>query len=611
MTSREILEKYIKYYEDRGHKLIPNVSLVPEGDSTLLFVNSGMFPLVPYLSGLEHPLGKRLVNVQRAVRFEDMDVVGDPSHTTAFHMIGNWSLGDYFKDDQLPWAYEFLIEVLKLDPNRLFATVFLGDESAPKDTQSVEIIKEIFKKYGIDAKENEKIFAYDKQSNWWQRGEAVGELGGPDSELFYYMGEGLPSKGTGPEDDESNFFEICNSVFMQYIRTDKGWEPLPQVNVDFGGGLERIAVAVQGKRDIYETDNFWPIIEKIQHITGLNYYPDEKTKRNMRILADHMRASVFLAMDGVTPSNKDQGYILRRLLRRMVRAGRGLGVEKDLSVNLVSTVTGMFSWMYPLLDEKLQTIEELFASEENKFFGVLKRGSQKVTNIINEIKKSGNSIEATELAQKAFDLFQSEGYPFEILVQEIKDAQVEYDAKAFNKAYEDIFNKHQEISRAGIEKKFKGGLADTGDISKRYHTATHLLQRALKNVLGEHVHQLGSNITAERLRFDFPHLQKLTNDEVKKIEDLINDKVDATLPVNFAMLPKEEALKTGALYLKNETYPDTVKVYYIGTDINNAYSKELCGGPHVENTKEIGHIEIFKQESIGDGKQRVYARFKV
>jgi alanyl-tRNA synthetase len=608
MTSKEILEKYISFYQERGHKLIPNVSLVPEGDSTLLFVNSGMFPLVPYLSGQPHPLGRRLVNVQRAVRFEDMDEVGDNRHTTAFHMIGNWSLGDYFKDEQLPWAYEFLIEVLGLDPKRLYASVFAGDESTPKDEQSVEIITKIFTKYGIEAKEGEKIFPYGRKSNWWQRGDAVGELGGPDSEVYFYMKEKLPPAGTGPEDDENTFFEICNSVFMQYVRTDKGWEPLPQVNVDFGGGLERIAVAVQNKKDIYETDNFWPIIDKIQEITNIDYYRDEKSKRNMRILADHMRASVFLAMDGITPSNKDQGYILRRLLRRMVRAGRGLGVEKDLSVRLVSTVTGMFSWMYPVLSEKASYIENLFAQEESKFFGVLKRGSQQVAKIISEISTS-SKVDPHQMAEKAFNLYQSEGYPFEILLQEIKEAGIALDEKIFNKAFEDTFNKHQEISRGGLEKKFKGGLADSSDISKRYHTATHLLQRALKNVLGAHVHQLGSNITADRLRFDFPHMQKLTVDEEKLVEDIINDAVDKSLPVTYVMLPKEQALQTGALHLKNETYPDTVKVYYIGDALESAISKEFCGGPHVENTSEIGHIEIFKQETIGDGKQRVYARF--
>ncbi len=604
MTSKEILIKYLEFYKARGHKLIPNVSLIPEGDSTLLFVNSGMFPLVPYLSGQEHPLGKRLMNVQRAMRLQDMDEIGDNRHTTIFHMIGNWSLGDYFKEEQLNWKFELLINELGLDPKRLYATIFAGDKDAPKDEESVNILKKVYSKYGIDAKEDERIFAYGKKSNWWQRGDAIDELGGPDSEVYFYM-KGVAPVGQGPEEDEENFFEICNSVFMQYYRTEKGWEPLPQNNVDFGGGLERIAVAVQGKNDIYETDNFWPVIQKIQEISGKNYYADDHTKKNMRILADHMRASTFLAMDGVTPSNKDQGYILRRLLRRMIRAGRGLGVEKDLSVRLVSTIVQMFDWMYPQLTEKTSEIEQVFAGEEKKFFEVLKKGSDFVEKILVGAAK----LSAKDLAVKAFDLFQSVGYPSETFLEEIKDRGIVPDEKVFKQTYDEIFDKHQEISRAGIEKKFKGGLADTGDISKRYHTATHLLQKALRDVLGKHVVQLGSNITADRLRFDFPNAQKLSEIEIKEVEKIINDAVDAKMSVTYVMLSKEDAVSSEALFMKNESYPETVKVYYIGDSLESAFSKEFCGGPHVENTSTIGHIEIFKQETIGDGKQRIYARF--
>ena len=604
MTSKEILIKYLEFYKARGHKLIPNVSLIPEGDSTLLFVNSGMFPLVPYLSGQEHPLVKRLMNVQRAMRLQDMDEIGDNRHTTIFHMIGNWSLGDYFKEEQLNWKFELLINELGLDPKRLYATIFAGDKDAPKDEESVNILKKVYSKYGIDAKEDERIFAYGKKSNWWQRGDAIDELGGPDSEVYFYM-KGVAPVGQGPEEDEENFFEICNSVFMQYYRTEKGWEPLPQNNVDFGGGLERIAVAVQGKNDIYETDNFWPVIQKIQEISGKNYYADDHTKKNMRILADHMRASTFLAMDGVTPSNKDQGYILRRLLRRMIRAGRGLGVEKDLSVRLVSTIVQMFDWMYPQLTEKTSEIEQVFAGEEKKFFEVLKKGSDFVEKILVGAAK----LSAKDLAVKAFDLFQSVGYPSETFLEEIKDRGIVPDEKVFKQTYDEIFDKHQEISRAGIEKKFKGGLADTGDISKRYHTATHLLQKALRDVLGKHVVQLGSNITADRLRFDFPNAQKLSEIEIKEVEKIINDAVDAKMSVTYVMLSKEDAVSSEALFMKNESYPETVKVYYIGDSLESAFSKEFCGGPHVENTSTIGHIEIFKQETIGDGKQRIYARF--
>lgn len=604
MTSKEILEKYVNFFLERDHKLIPNVSLVPEGDSTLLFVNSGMFPLVPYLSGQPHPLGKRLVNVQRAIRFEDMDEVGDNRHTTAFHMIGNWSLGDYFKEDQLNWAYQFLIEELKLSPSRIFASVFKGDESAPRDEESIDIIKSIFEKYGLEGKENKNIFAYGKKSNWWQRGEAVGELGGPDSEIYYYMKDEPVPQGMGPEDDENLFFEICNSVFMQYVKTEKGWEQLPQANVDFGGGLERIAVAVQGKNDIYETDNFWPIIEKICEKTDLSYYSDQRTTRNMRVLADHMRAAVFLAMDGVMPGNKDQGYILRRLLRRMVRAGKALHMEEAISVQLVPTVVEMFSWMYPQLKDKQSDIQKIFAEEEIKFFKVLKRGHSQVKKILDSV--DGHS--SKELAQKAFDLFQSAGYPHDIFLADIKDSGISVSEKEFNDEYAATFEEHQNISRAGSEKKFKGGLADSGEISKKYHTATHLLQRALKNTLGEEVRQLGSNITSDRLRFDFPYPQKLSAAQLHAVETEVNKMINQNLSVNFVIMPKEEALSSGAIYLKDETYPDSVKIYYVGDSLDTAYSKEFCGGPHVKSTGEIGGINIFKNETIGEGRQRIYAR---
>jgi len=612
MTSKEILTKYLEFYQARGHKQIPNVSLIPEGDSTLLYVNSGMFPLVPYLSGEQHPFGKRLVNVQRALRFfEDLDNVGETNrHTTAFHMMGNWSLGDYFKKEQLPWAYQFFVEELGLAPSRLFATVFEGDAFAPKDEESIAIIKEVFLKYGIEAREGERIFACSRKDNWWQRGDAIGELGGPDSEVFYYLGQGSP-KGKSPAENQDEFLEIGNSVFMQYKKSEEGWEELPAKNVDFGGGLERMAMVVQGKTDIFETDNFWPIIQEIEKITGKKYYDSEKTKKNMRVLADHMRASTFLAMDGVVPANKDQSYILRRLLRRMVRAGRVLGVEKDISVRLVPIVVNAFEWLYPQLPSKTQTIQNLFAVEEDKFFSTLKRASNILEKIISETQISGGkSLSTEELAEKAFTMYQSVGYPSEIFLAEVKDRDIAVNEKLFNATFEEIFNKHQDISRAGIDKKFKGGLADTGEINKRYHTATHLLQRALKNVLGDHVVQLGSNITADRLRFDFPHMLKLTVTEIAEVEKQVNAVVDAKKPVNFAMLPKDEAVKSGALYLKNETYPDTVKVYYVGDKLETAYSKEFCGGPHVINTSEIGKIEIFKQETIGGGKQRIYARFK-
>lgn len=606
MTSKEILKKFIEYYEQKGHKLVPNVSLVPENDPTLLFVNSGMFPLVPYLSGQPHPLGKRLVNVQRAGRFaEDLYEVGDNRHTTVFHMIGNWSLGDYFKDEQLPWAYEFLIQELGLDTRKLYATVFAGDESAPKDSESVQIIKDIFARHGVDAEEGSRIFAYGKKDNWWKRGDAPGELGGPDSEIFYYIGKEGDGFGLNPSEHQDEFIEIGNSVFMQYYKTEDGkWAELPQKNVDFGGGLERIALAVQGKQDIFETDNFWPIIEKIQEISGKKYHESEAVTKSMRILADHIRASVFMAMDGVMPSNKDQGYMLRRILRRMVRTARILGVEKDISVSLVGTVTNMFEWLYPDLPSKKAAIENMFAEEEFKFAKTLVRGSQEVEKVLQKIDTKDLHV----LAQTAFDLYQSIGYPAEIFLEDLKDRGIEVVDGDFNERFEDIFQQHQAGSRAGAEQKFKGGLADQSETTIKYHTATHLLHRALRKVLGDHVAQKGSNITGERLRFDFNHDQKLSDAEIAAVQEDINENVKKALPVNFVTLPKAEAEKTGALHAFNEKYGENVNVYYIGDSLETAVSKEFCGGPHVKNTSEIGEIEIFKQESIGKGLQRIYAR---
>ncbi|OGC47974.1 hypothetical protein A3A69_01365 [candidate division WWE3 bacterium RIFCSPLOWO2_01_FULL_37_15] len=613
LSTNEILEKYLAFFKSKGHKQVPNVSLVPEGDSTLLFVNSGMFPLVPYLSGQPHPLGKRLVNVQRAGRFqEDLEEVGDHHHTTAFHMIGNWSLGDYFKDEQLPWAYEFLVEVVGLDPKKLFATVFAGDEYAPKDTESIEILKKIFSKYKIDAKENERIFACGRDKNWWQRGDTVGELGGPDSEVYYYLGSGDPL-GMDPTKHEDVFLEIGNSVFMQYKKTESGWEELPQKNVDFGGGLERIAMVVQGKTDIFETDNFWPMVEKIQILSGKEYKRDVQTTRAMRILADHIRGATFMAMDGVEPSNKDQGYVLRRLLRRMVRTGMSLGVEKDISVNLVGVVIETFKWLYPELADKKERIEKVFENEKVKFRKTLNAGAKEVAGIVKIYKDvmvtGSDSLEPNRVSGDAFDLYQSYGYPVEMFLEDLKDNGFKVDNEKVLRSYRNKVEEHQKLSRSGAEQKFKGGLADKDETTIKYHTVNHLLQAALRKVLGDHVIQRGSNITSERIRFDFSYDSKLNDEQIAETEKLINEKIRQKLPVNYVDSPKEEAEKSGAIHVFGEKYGDVVRVYFIGDTIESAFSREFCGGPHVKNTGELAPVQIYKQESIGKGIMRVYVRF--
>lgn len=629
MDSKTIYEKYIAFFKEHGHKEIPNVSLVPQGDSTLLFVNCGMFPLAPYLAGEPHPLGKRLTNIQRSMRFDDLENVGETNrHTTAFHMLGNWSLGDYFKKEQLQWAYEFYIEVLGLDVNKIYATVFEGDNAASKDQESIDLLKGIFKKYGVDAKEEERIFAVGAEDNWWKRGDAVGELGGPTSEVFYYIRGDGNGFGKSPTKNQDDFIEIGNSVFMQYKKTETGWEQILQNNIDFGGGLERIALTVQGKSDIFQTDNFWPIIEKIQELSKKQYTEDIATKKAMCVLADHIRSSTFLAMDGVLPSNKDQGYVLRRFLRRMMRYGKKLGMTDDISAQLVPIVCNLFSWLYSELPSKQKEIQDIFVQEETKFVKTLKIGSTQSHVLIQQLKESINPASGVaqmvanksslgnikEVSQKfislataaAFNLYQSYGYPHEMFAEDLQDAGLPFlDVVQFDQ----LVKEHQSGSRKGAEQKFKGGLADHSEINIRYHTMTHLLQAGLQKVLGTSVYQMGSNITNERLRFDFPHNSKLTDQEILLVEEFVIDIIKRALPVKFEMMSKKEAIELGACYLKNESYPDLVKVYYIGNNLQDALSKELCGGPHITNTSELTPIKIYKQDKLGKGAMRIYAKF--
>jgi len=603
LSSEEILKKYLEFQKNQHHSLIPNLSLIPENDPTLLFVNSGMFPLVPYLSGEPHPEGRRLTNVQRSMRFEDIEEIGDSRHTTVFHMLGNWSLGDYFKKEQLLWIYELLIEKLGLDPKRLFATVFAGDERAPKDTESINILKAIFKKYGIEAKENEQIFLGTKD-NWWQRGEAIGELGGPDSEIFYYIGKGEAPLGKNPGKFEEEFLEIGNSVFMQYRRTQAGWEELPQKNVDFGGGLERIAMVVQQKADIFETDNFWPIISDFENLSGLKYHQDQESKRSLRILADHARAATLLAMDGVTPANKDQGYALRRFLRRLIRFGTKIGLT-NFTQNIPASVVKSLGWLYPELQKQAPEIASLFKTEEERFAKTLNNAQKQVKQSLVNLKNTPEDI-----AKTAFNLYQSSGFPPEMFVDEVIEKGIKISLKEFERAYKSFVTKHQALSRKGAEQKFKGGLADHSEMVIKYHTATHLLHQALRTVIGETVQQQGSNITGERLRFDFAHSHALSDSEVKAVEKLVNQTISQKLPVNFVMLKKTEAEKSGALHFFKEKYPETVKVYYVGNSIKEAFSKEFCGGPHVRSLAELPPtLTIYKQESVGGNLRRIYAKF--
>lgn len=610
MNSQEIRKIFLDFYKERGHAVIPSASLIPEDDPSLLFVNSGMFPLVPYLLGESHPEGVRLVNFQRSFRTDDIEEIGDRRHTTFFEMLGNWSLGDYFKEEQLNWWFEFLIDGIGLDPKRIYQTVYGGGETVTKDEESLSIMKKIYQKYGIEAEEGpetkgdgdlgpgveldldrQRIFAYGDK-NWWQRGDAIGELGGPDSETFYDTGkEHDPAFGKfcHPNCDCGRFLEIGNSVFMQYQKTEEGWSELKNRNVDFGGGLERIAMVKNNHTSIFETDLFRPIISKIEELSGGKY---EENVRSFEIIADHIKASTFIIGDerGVVPSNKQQGYFVRRLIRRAVRYGRQVGITSDLWMNeLAREVMGIYGATYPELERNSRIIFDELEKEEKKFNETLHKG-------LKEFKKleGKDSISGSE----AFNLYQTYGFPIEM----IRELAEENDQNVDEDGFKEEFDRHKELSQTASAGVFKGGLADTSEKTAVLHTATHLLLAALREVLGTGVVQKGSNITSERLRFDFSHPKGMTEEEIRRVEDIVNANIEADLEVNKEDKDLEEAIDSGALASFGERYPDKVKVYSIGS-----VSKEICRGPHVSRTSEIGRFKIVKEESSGAGTRRIKA----
>ncbi len=584
MKSSEIRSRFLKFFEKRGHKIISSAPLVPQNDPTVLFNTAGMQPLVPYLLGADHPAGKRIVNVQKCVRTQDIDEVGDNTHDTFFEMLGNWSLGDYFKEDAIKWSYEFLTskeEGLGLDPKRLYITVFEGDENAPKDVESADI----WKKCGIP--EN-RIYFMGADTNWW----SVGDNGpcGPDTEMFYDVsteGLNLSSKEEFLKleaNKDQRLIEIWNDVFMEYMKLNgKVFGKLTQQNVDTGAGLERIAAVMQKTNNIFATDLFQPIIDKI------NEFSTKDDERAKRIVADHLRTSVFIIADGVTPSNSDQGYVLRRLIRRAVLHADKLGMKHGSLFWIAETVIEMYRDVYPEVERSRDLIKSEIDNEEQKFRTTLQEG----------VKKAANITELT--GQIAFDLYQSHGLPLEvtkeITMKPIKDEQVFFELMA----------KHRELSRAGAEQKFKGGLADISEMSVKYHTATHLLNAALRQILGNDVIQKGSNITPERLRFDFTYPNKLTNEQKKQVEDLVNQKIKEDLPVGFKEMSKKEAEKTGAVHAFGEKYGEMVKVYSIDDKKDGFFSREFCGGPHVSHTGELGHFKIAKEEAVSAGIRRIKA----
>lgn len=615
MTTSELRQAYLQFFVSRGHAVIPSASLVPENDPTTLFTSSGMQPLVPYLLGQPHPAGKRLVNAQKSFRSQDIEEVGDNRHTTFFEMLGNWSLGEYFKKEQLAWVFSFVTEVVGLDPKKLFVTVFAGNDQVPRDDESVAIWKEVFSKVGIDAQDVDhaeetgmrggRIFYYPEKKNWWSRSGVpsampVGEPGGPDSELFYDFGEALGLHEQSPWShapchvncDCGRFMEIGNSVFMQYQKqADGSFRELPQRNVDFGGGLERLLAAQNGLPDVFLTDVFARILAAIQLAAGKSYGPD--TQREMRVIADHIRAAVLLIGDGVLPSNKEQGYVVRRLIRRAVRFGKLLALNKPFLREVGQAVLQTYEGVYFTDASSEQTILDAVALEEQKFLTTLSKG-------LKELEK----IPVLD-GKTAFTLYETFGFPFE-LTEEIareRGQHVEFGA------FKTEFDRHREQSRSASKGMFKGGLADHSEQVTKYHTATHLLHAALRKILGEAVSQQGSNITAERLRFDFSFPRAMSADEIRQVEEVLNAQISSKLPVHHEIMAKDKALAEGAMAFFREKYGDEVSVYTIGENPRSGwFSKELCGGPHVENIAVIGPLKIVKEEAIGSGKRRVYVR---
>lgn len=586
MNSKEIREKYLKFLEKRGHVIIPSASVVPENDPSVLFTTAGMQPLVPYLSGEIHPAGVRLANLQKCIRTVDIEEVGDDTHHTFFEMMGYWSLGDYFKKEAITQTFEFITskeEGLGLDKNRLYATCFEGNEDAPRDNESADIWKSL----GLD--EN-RIFFLGTKDNWWSPGEN-GPCG-PDSELFYdktEQGLGDISKEEFEEANETQkVVEIVNNVFMEYQKKDGAVVgKLAKQNVDMGAGFERITAIVQGKKNSYETDLFTPIISKIKLLANKEDSTSEK------IIADHMRTAVIMISDGILPANTDQGYILRRLLRRAIRRAGDLGIGQNLLSEIVDDVASIYEGVYSNIRAKQEFIENVIDEEENKFRKTLVEGMKHFSKITSDGNLSG---------EDAFKLFSTYGFPFELTKELAKEKNIEIDEVGFSRALEE----HQSSSRTASAGKFKGGLAGSGEMETKYHTATHLLHAALRHVLGNHVEQKGSNITSERLRFDFSHPEKMTPEQIKSVEEWVNEAISKHAEVSKRELPIEEAKKLNAIGLFGEKYGDIVSVYTIG-DFEEPISRELCGGPHVENTSVLGKFKIAKEEASSAGVRRIKA----
>ena len=615
MTAKELRQKYLDFFKSRGHAIVPSASLVPENDPTTLFSGSGMQPMVPYLLGEKHPLGARIVDSQKCFRAQDMDEVGDNRHTTFFEMLGNWSFGDYFKKEQVEWMFEFLTEEIGLDPKRIYVSVFRGDEKLgiPRDAEAVNYWKERFAKVDIEAQDIDfaerdgmrggRIFYYDKKKNWWARvldpGQMpVGEPGGPDSEMFWDFGAELKIHENSAYKDQpchincdcGRFLEIGNNVFMQYVKTEKGFEPLPKGNIDFGGGLERMIAAKNDNPDIFASDLFRPLIDKIEELSGKKYAGQEY---GFRVIADHLKAATFILSDkaGLAPSNVGAGYVLRRLIRRAVRYGKQLGIDGGFTFKVAEEAIKIYQDTYAELEKNKSKILAELEKEENKFRETLTSG-------LKEFEKL-----SIITGKDAFNLYQTYGFPVEMTEELAKEKGINISKAEFAEE----LKKHQELSRTASAGMFKGGLADAGEKTTQLHTAAHLMLAALRQVLGTEVIQRGSNITRERLRFDFAHNAKMTSEQIKSVENLVNEQIRKKLPVACAEMTLEEAKKQNAMGVFESKYGERVKVYSI-TDKNGGLSSvEICGGPHVQNTGELGIFKIRKEESSSASVRRIKA----
>lgn len=619
---------------------MPSASLIPENDPTTLFTGSGMQPMVPYLLGEKHPLGTRICDSQKAFRAADIDDIGDNRHTTFFEMLWNWSLGDYFKKEQINWIWEFYVEELWLNPEKIYISVYRGNEKLwiPRDDEAVALWQEKFRSVWIDAKAVDnaerdgmqwgRIFYYNEKENWWSRAGVpenmpVGEPGGPDSEMFWDFGEelGLHEKWLGmrkksweytpadehchPACDCGRFLEFANNVFMQYKKTENGFEELENKNIDFGGGLERIAVALSDTPDVFQGDLFDTVRTKIEEFSHKKYGEDETETKAFRVIMDHLRVVTFLIADGASPSNKDQGYFTRRMLRRAVRYARDLGIESGLSVEAAKGVIDEYKGQYPELDEKRDFILSEIEAEEKQFLTTLEKWLKEFEKLLKgfEIAFERTGKKVTQIAgAKAFKLYDTYGFPIELTEDLAQEHGLTVDKEGFEKAFED----HKALSRKGAEQKFKWGLADHGQATTELHTATHLLLAGLRKVLGDHVFQKGSNITAERLRFDFSHDEKVTREQLDEVEAFVNHAISSGVQVSTEEMPKQEALDRGVVGSFWEKYPDVVKVYTMRSD-SEIFSVELCGGPHVKNSAGMGTFKIKKEEASSRGVRRIKA----